>query len=185
MNPYWYTLSVTEHILSAGCVCLFHLSFLILPGPHPSLLIQRFIQWTFNSWGLTTIITVLRLITSLTILWEKAMAPHSSILAWKIPWMEKPGRLQSMGSLRVRHDWATSLSIFTFHFHALEKEMATHSSILAWRIPGTGEPGGLPSMGLHGVGHDWSDLAAAAATILWITGGKILFNLHKNTLISV
>ena len=35
---------------------------------------------------------------------EKAMAPHSSTLAWKIPWMEEPGRLQSMGSLRVRHD---------------------------------------------------------------------------------
>ena len=45
---------------------------------------------------------------------EKAMAPHSSTLAWKIPWMEEPGRLQSMGSLRVRHDWATSLSLFTF-----------------------------------------------------------------------
>ena len=46
--------------------------------------------------------------------WGKAMAPHSSTLAWKIPWMEEPGRLQSMGSLRVRHDWATSLSLFTF-----------------------------------------------------------------------
>ena len=46
--------------------------------------------------------------------WEKAMAPHSSSLAWKIPWMAKPGRLQSMGSLRVGHDWATSLSLFTF-----------------------------------------------------------------------
>ena len=45
---------------------------------------------------------------------EKAMAPHSSTLAWKIPWMEKPGRLQSMGSLRVRQDWVTSLSLFTF-----------------------------------------------------------------------
>ena len=42
------------------------------------------------------------------------MAPHSSTLAWKIPWMEEPGRLHSMGSLRVRHDWATSLSLFTF-----------------------------------------------------------------------
>ena len=42
------------------------------------------------------------------------MAPHSSTLSWKIPWMEKPGRLQSTGSLRVRHDWATSLSLFTF-----------------------------------------------------------------------
>ena len=90
---------------------------------------------------------------------EKAMAPHSSTLAWEIPWTEEPGRLQSMRSLRVGHDWATSLSIFTFH--ALEKEMATHSSVLAWRIPGTGEPGGLPSMGSHRVGHNWHDLAAA------------------------
>ena len=45
---------------------------------------------------------------------EKAMAPHSSTLAWKIPWTEEPGGLQSMGSLKVRHDWATSLSLFTF-----------------------------------------------------------------------
>ena len=50
------------------------------------------------------------------------MAPHSSTLAWKIPWMEEPGRLQSMGSRRVRHDCLTSLSIFTFHFHALERK---------------------------------------------------------------
>ena len=42
------------------------------------------------------------------------MAPHSSILAWKIPWTEERGRLQSMGSLRVGHNWATSLSLFTF-----------------------------------------------------------------------
>ena len=42
------------------------------------------------------------------------MAPHSTTLAWKIPWTEELGRLQSMGSLRVRHDWATSLSLFTF-----------------------------------------------------------------------
>ena len=45
---------------------------------------------------------------------EKAMAPHSSTLAWKIPWMEEPGRLQSMGSLRVGHDWVTSFSLSTF-----------------------------------------------------------------------
>ena len=45
---------------------------------------------------------------------EKAMAPHSSTLAWEIPWAEEPGRLQSMGSLRVGHNWATSLSLFTF-----------------------------------------------------------------------
>ena len=93
---------------------------------------------------------------------EKVMAPHSSTLAWKIPWIEEPGGLQSMGSRRAGHDWATS---FTFHFHALEKEMAAHSSVLAWRIPGTGKPGGLPSGGSHSVGHDWSDLAAAAAAV--------------------
>jgi len=67
---------------------------------------------------------------------EKAMAPHSSTLAWKIPRTEEPGRLQSMRLLRVGHDFT-----FTFHFHALEKEMATHSSVLAWRIPGMREPG--------------------------------------------
>ena len=79
------------------------------------------------------------------------MAPHSSTHAWKIPWMEEPGGLQSMGSQSQ-----TGLSGFTltFHFHALEREMATRSSVLAWRIPGTGEPGGLPSMGSHRVGHD-------------------------------
>ena len=73
---------------------------------------------------------------------EKAMAPHSSTLAWKIPWTEEePGGLLS--------DFT-----FTFHFHALEKEMATHSNVLAWRIPGMGEPGGLPSMGSRRVRHD-------------------------------
>ena len=59
---------------------------------------------------------------------EKEMATHSSTLAWKIPWMEEPGGLQSMG-LQSR----TRLSdfTFTFHFHALEEDMATHSSVLA------------------------------------------------------
>ena len=79
------------------------------------------------------------------------MAPHSGTLAWKIPWAEEPGRLQSMG-LRSR----TLLSdfTFTFHCHALEKEMAAHSSFLAWRIPGMGEPVGMPSLGSYRVGHD-------------------------------
>ena len=83
---------------------------------------------------------------------EKAMALHSSTVAWKILWTEEPGRLQSMGVTKSR----TRLSdfTFTFLFHALEKEMATRSSVLAWRIYGTGEPAGLPSMGSHRVGHD-------------------------------
>ena len=79
------------------------------------------------------------------------MAPHSSTLAWKIPWTEEPGRLQFMelqSQTRLR-DFT-----FTFNFHALQKEMETHSSVLAWRTPGMAEPGGLPSMGLHRVGHD-------------------------------
>ena len=99
----------------------------------------------------------------------EGQAPHPSTLTWKIPWTEAPGKLQSMGSLRVGHNWATSFSLFTFHFHALEQEMATHSSVLAWRIPGTGEPGGLPSMGWHRVGHDWSDLADMCKSdkLLW------------------
>ena len=83
---------------------------------------------------------------------EKAMAPHSSTLAWKIPWTEEPGRLQSMGSSKNQ----TRLSDFTltFHFHALEKEMATLSSVLAWRIPGMAEPGGLVSTGSHRIRHN-------------------------------
>ena len=81
---------------------------------------------------------------------------HSSTLAWKMPWMEQPGRLQSLG---VAKSWARlSDFTFTFYFHALEEEMATHSSILAWRIPGTEEPSGLSSMASHRVRHDWSDL---------------------------
>ena len=81
---------------------------------------------------------------------EKAMAPHSSTLAWKIPWMEEPGGLQSMGSLSQRLSDFT----FTFHFHTLEKEMATHCSVLAWRIPGKVEPDGLSSLGSHRVRYD-------------------------------
>ena len=69
---------------------------------------------------------------------EKAMATHSSTLAWKIPWTEEPGRLQSMGSLRVGH----------------EKAMAPHSSTLAWKIPWMEELGGLQSVGLLRVRHD-------------------------------
>jgi len=89
---------------------------------------------------------------------EKAMAPHSSTLAWKIPWMEEPGRLQSMGSLRVRHDWVASLSLFTF-MHWRRKWQPTPVF-----LPGEPQGRGSLSVGSHRVGHDWSNLAAAAAT---------------------
>ena len=95
------------------------------------------------------------------------MAPHSSTLAWKIPWMEEPGRLQSVHGVTKSRTRLSNFT-FTFHFHALEKEMATHSSVLAWRIPGMGKPNGLLSMGSHRVGHNWRDLAAAALRkVLW------------------
>ena len=80
------------------------------------------------------------------------MAPHSSTPAWKIPWMEEPGGLQSMGPLRVGRDSVTSLSLFTFmHWR---RKWQPYSSVLAWRIPGMAEPDGLLSMGSHRVGHD-------------------------------
>ena len=101
----------------------------------------------------------------------KFLAGVSSSLAWKIPWTEELGRLQFMGSRRVRYDWATSLSLFTF---------------MLWRrkwqptpvfLPGESqgrEPGGLPSMGLHRVGHDWSDLAGAA----WLSEHQKMTHSH-------
>ena len=75
------------------------------------------------------------------------MATHSSIFAWKIPWTDEPGGLQSMGLQRVRH--LLNDFTFTLHFHALEKEMAIYYSVPAWRIPAMEEPGGRPSTGLH------------------------------------
>ena len=103
---------------------------------------------------------------------EKAMAPHSSTFAWKIPWTEEPGRLQSMGSLELD---TTERLHFHFSLSCIGEEMATHSSILAWRIRGTGEPGGLPSVGSHRVRHDLSDLAAAAAAALYKNSFPILW----------
>ena len=99
------------------------------------------------------------------------MAPHSSTLARKIPWMKEDAwgaAVHGVAKSRTRLSDFT----FTFHFHALEKEMATHSSVFAWRIPGMGEPGGLASMGSQRVGHDRSDLAAAATIRLCDTYGK-------------
>ena len=84
----------------------------------------------------------------------------SSTLAWKIPWTEEPGRLQSMGSLRVRHDWTTSLSL---SLSCIGEGNGNPLQCSCLENPRDGEPGGLLSMGLHKVGHDWSDLAAAAA----------------------
>ena len=111
--------------------CLCRIPYLV----QPSVLQPRTRRWkestiyTYEEWRECRLIFIEPLCSEQ----EKAMAPHSSTLVWKIPWTEEPGRLQSMGSRRVGHD---SDFTFTFHFHALEKEIATHSSVLAWRIPG-------------------------------------------------
>ena len=92
------------------------------------------------------------------------MAPHSSTLAWKIPWTEEPGRLQSMGSRRVGHDWATSLSLFTFMYR--RRKWQPTPVFLPGESEGRGSLVGciVQFMGSHRVGHDWSNLAAEAAT---------------------
>ena len=91
---------------------------------------------------------------------EKAMATHSSTLAWKIPWTEEPGRLKSMGSRRVGHDWATSVSLFTFMLW--RRKWQPTPVFLPGESQGQGSLVGCCQRGCR-VGHDWSDLAAAAA----------------------
>ena len=82
--------------------------------------------------------------------------------------MEEPGRLQSMGSLRVRRDWAISLSLFTFT--QWRRQWQPTPVFLPGESQGRESLGGLPSVGSHRVGHDWSDLAAeAAAAAIWST----------------
>ena len=118
---------------------------------------MQLVQWGHHlCWGLDA--------TTL----EKAMAPHSSTLAWKIPWTEEPGGLQSMGSHRVGHDWATSLSLFTF-MHWRRKWQPT-PVFLPRDSQGRGSLVGCRLWGRR-VRHDWSDLAAADATTYYQATG--------------
>ena len=101
----WYLIySFVYLFLLSKLACQINLPW----GAAAELTVQRhrlwFRQMSFVSW----------LCHEVTVWLEKAMAPHSSTLAWKILRTEEPSRLQSMGSLRVRHDWATSLSLITF-----------------------------------------------------------------------
>ena len=84
--------------------------------------------------------------------WEKAMATHSSTLAWNIPWTEETGRLQSMGSLRVGHNWATSLSLFTF-MHWRSKWQPTPVF-----LPGESQGWGTLGAALYGVAQSQTQL---------------------------
>ena len=107
----------------------------------------------------------------MTCISEKAMAPHSSTLAWKVPWMEEPCRLQSMGSLWVGHDWATSLHYVLIPSLktnlTISQAMAPHSSTLAWNIPWMEEPCRLQSMGSLRVGHDWATSLSLFTFMHW------------------
>ena len=89
---------------------------------------------------------------------EKAMAPDSSTLAWKIPWMEQPGRLQSMGLWRVGHNWATALSLFTF---------------MHWRRKWQPTPGFLP-----GESQGWGSLVGCR---LWVTQSRTWLKLLSSS----
>ena len=82
---------------------------------------------------------------------EKALATHSSTLAWKIPWMEEAGELQSMGSLRVGH---TERLHFHFSLSCTGEGNGNSLQCSCLENPRDGAPGGLPSMGSHRVGHD-------------------------------
>ena len=79
------------------------LQYSCLENPHYQRNLEGYSPWGCKELDMTERLTL-----------EKSTAPRSNTLAWKIPWTEGPGRLQSMVSLRVRHDWATSLSLFTF-----------------------------------------------------------------------
>ena len=118
---------------------------------------RRQVRWSGISISLKILHSLLWSIQNLS---EKAMASHSSTLAWQIPWTEEPGRLQSMGSPRVRHDWATSLSLFTFM--QWRRKWQPTPVFLPGEYQGQGSLVGYRLCG-HRVRHDWSDLAAAAA----------------------
>ena len=101
------------------------------------------------------------------------MATHSSTLAWKVPWTEEPGGLQSMGLQRVGHDWSNLAHLsppltFGKHWPVLsEKAVAPHSSTSAWKIPWMEAPGSLQSMGLLRVGHDWATSLSLFTFMHW------------------
>ena len=124
---------------------------------------------------------------------EKEMATHSSTLTWKIPWTEEPVRLQSMGSLRVGHDWATSLSLFLlvhlsfwrrtfltrlFRQHVIRLAAGMISLLLNWHWVGSGGWGGVHclraqnrSFGRLHLFLPWDHLRGACIRPLWVVEG--------------
>ena len=145
------------HVIASSCI-----SFILMTVWHSSVWIycNLFMFYYFCALGLFPFLAM-----SSAVISEKAMATHSSTLAWRIPGMGESGGLQSMGLLGVAHDWATSFSLFTF-MHWRRKWQPTPVFLPG----GSQERGRLVGCRLWGcrVRHDWSDLAAAAA-VLWYT----------------
>ena len=110
--------SGAPHATTRESVCCNHRCCMSQLRPNTTKEINKYLKWKFSpTWhpnATSTFHPSFLLYPYLTYIAEKAMAPHSSTLAWKIPWTEELGRLQSMGSRRVGHDWVTSLSLFTF-----------------------------------------------------------------------
>ena len=107
---------------------------------------------------------------------EKAMAPHSITLAWKIPWTEEPGGLQSMGSRRVRHDWVTFLSLFTF-MHWRRKWQPTPVF-----LPGESQGQGAWWAAVYGVAQSrtrlkWLSSSSSSKVRSGFPGGSVVKNL--------
>ena len=105
------------------------------------------------------------------VLSEKAMAPHSGTLAWKIPWMEEPARRQSKGSHRVGHNWATSLSLFTFFFFLFD--LVNKETLVAQSCPTLCDPMdcSLPGFSVHGIFQ--------ARVLEWVAiSFSIIFHFH-------
>ena len=102
---------------------------------------------------------------------KKAMAPHSSTLAWKIPWTEEPGRLQSTGLLQVGHDWATSLSLYSF-MHWRRKWQPTPVSCLE-----NPRDGGAWWAAVYGVTQGWTRLkrlSSSSSRLVWRQKGEAI-----------
>ena len=149
MRREWQPINITNCFRTAQPFLpnvLANSNLVLLRGTHVPLICKMFITWNFKK---------LDFASSLPNVTEKAMALHSNTLARKIPWAEEPGRLQSMGSWRVGHNWVASLSRFTFlHWRRkwqptpvfLPGESQRQRSLVGCRLWG------------RTVGHSWSDL---------------------------
>ena len=156
----WFVKYVKKYVKQLCIYSFCYNNFLLIFGFHHSFLCFRIIM-SFSSLS-TDFLPANSCSLLLASILEKAIGPHSSTLAWKIPWMEEPGRLQSMRLLRVRHDWVTSLSLFTF-MHWRRKWQPTPVSCL-----GNPRDGGAWWAAVYGVtqSRTWLKWLSSSSSIL-------------------